>query len=304
MSTFLHLVAPVLARQHSLITARQIKDVGGHHEAARRLVERGIWERLDTMLFGPTGVSMYWRRKVMAALLVAPAGALASHRAAAHLLGTGGLEDPAPEITIPRGTSLRRKGVIVHESVDLDLAQRCVVDGIPTTGPHRLAVDLGAVVSPARYIHTVRELRHGMGVTSEQLLRTYLRHKERGRNGCGPLRDWLDRYFDVAGVPESGLEQLVLDAILDAGLPAPVLQHWVVTATGNYRLDIAYPERLTVLEVNGRQHADPDVSVNDAVRTDALEALGWEVLVIESDRLASDLTAVLRRLREIHGSVV
>lgn len=259
-----------------------------------------MWERLERGLYGPVGVPKHWRRTVMAAVLVAPRGALASHRAGARLLDVGGLDDPIPELTIPRGSSFRRPGVITHESTDLDLADRCIIDGIPVTGPCRLAMDLGAVVSPARYAQTVRELRFGLGVSKEDLLRTYLRHKRRGRDGGGALRAWLDRYFHVEGVPESGLEQLVLDAILDAAMHPPVLQLWVEAYGNRYRLDMAYPDLMIAIEIDGRQHAeDAEISANDRIRQQALKRLGWTILRIRSRHLATDLAAALTHLRSV-----
>jgi hypothetical protein len=170
--------------------------------------------RIDEGLYGPAGVPMTWRRRLMAAVLVAPPGSLVSHRALAHLLGAGGFDTPPrPEVSIPKGGSLRRAGIVVHESTDLDLAHPQYIDGIPCTGTARLAMDLGAVTSERRYRQTLRELQHQHGVSSDRLLRTYLRHKRRGRNGGGALRDWLDRHFGIEGVSESGLELLVLDAI-------------------------------------------------------------------------------------------
>lgn len=112
------------------------------------------------------------------------------------------------------------------------------------------------------------------------------------------MRDWLDRYFEVDGVPESGLEQLVLDAILDACLPAPLAQHWVHAAGASYRLDLAYPERRICVEVDGVQHRDDvDVREGDVVRQRVLEEAGWTVIRIRSWCFASDLAAALRQLR-------
>lgn len=298
MREFLALVAPTLASQHSLITTPQIAALGGHHEYARRLVQRGVWERIDVGLYGPVGVAMYWRRQLMAAVLLAPARSLVSHRCGASLLGVGGLHEPTPEITIPNGASLRRKDVVVHESTDLDLAGILIVDGLPVTDIPRLAVDLGSVVSPHRYRQTMREIRFGARVPVGELVRTYLRHKARGRNGCGALRDWLDRYSGIQGVPESALEQMVLDAIIDAGLPRPVLQFWVSTPSGRYRLDLAYPADHVAIEVNGSQHEDdPEVAANDVVRTAALVARGWTVLVVRSRSFTADLTNLIAELR-------
>lgn len=298
MATAIERAAPLLARQHALITGRQATDVGIHPQTLARLVQRGIWERVDVSLYGPVGVPMSWRRSLMASVLLAPPGSVVSHRAAATLQGVGGLVDPIPEISIPSGSSLRRTGMIVHESTDLHLADTRCIDGIPVTGPRRLAVDLGGVVSPARFRQTIREIRFILGVTTDDLLRTYLRHARQGRTGCGALRDWLDRYFHLEGVPESGFEQNVLDAILDAGLPAPEVQHWVKTDAGPFRLDLAYPEPKLDVEVDGIQHEDdPEVVAADAARTAALERLGWTVERIRKRTFASDLERTLRRIR-------
>lgn len=301
MSRTLDVAAPILARQHALVLSRQLTSRGVHRQALKRLVDRGIWQREDDGLYGPTGVPMTWRRWLMAAILIGPPGTVVSHRAGAALLGAGGLHEPQPEVSIPRGTSLRRPWLIAHESTDLDLVRPTTVDGIPVTDCCRLAVDLGSVVSFERYKHTIRELRHGHGVTSGALLRTYLRHSQRGRNGCGALRDWVDRYFDVAGVSESGIELVVLDAIIDAALPAPTRQLRVRAGGHPYRLDMAYPHVMLAIEVDGAQHQDLDIAADDAVRTARLEAAGWRVIRIRSAHLASDLAQALVIIRSVVG---
>ncbi|MFP5321979.1 MAG: endonuclease domain-containing protein [Acidimicrobiia bacterium] len=301
MSEHLHRATALMARQHGLITTVQATNLGIDRRRAAALVRRGVWERAEQGLYGPAGAPWSWRRRAMAAALVAPAGSLISHRCAAALLGSGGISDPTPEITIPRFTNLRRSGVIVHESTDLHLAERRLVDGIPVTGPRRLAVDLGSVVSEARYRHAVREIRFQHGVSSTDLLRTYLRHKRSGRRGCGALRDWLDRYYAVEGVPESGIELVVLDALIDAGLPTPLAQVWVQAPSGRYRLDLAWPDLRVAIEVDGRQHADPEAVAADAIRDEALRALGWTVIRVRTWCLATDLREAIDSVRSFVG---
>lgn len=299
MDDFLRRAGALMARQQALITAAQAQALGASRQRLGNLVRRGVWERIDHGVYGPSGVPLTWRRRLMAAVLAAGTGALASHRSAASLHGVGGLDDPPLEISVPRGRRIERPGLVVHESTDLDLAGRCIVDGIPCTGRVRLAVDLGAVVSPDRLKHTIRELRHRCGLSADELLRAYLAHSRRGRNGTGRLRDWLDRYYDVVGTPESGLEVVVLDAILDAGLPAPVSQHWVSIGGHRYRLDFAYPGVLVAVEVDGTQHEeDPDVIERDVRRLAILEDAGWTVLVIRRSHFASDLAAAITALRK------
>lgn len=297
MSVDLAAAARVLVRQQSLITTAQADEARISRKGCQRLVDRGVWERLDHGVYGPTGVPLTWQRRLMLGLLLAPDGSLASHRSCAALLAVGGLAAPDPEITIPRGATLRRPWLTVHESTDLGLADRCVVDGIPSTGPRRLAMDLGAVVSEQRYRQTVRELRSRYGVGFEQLLQTYLRHKRSGRNGGAALRDWLDRYADVGGIAESGLEQLALDAFLDAGLP-PIAQHWVQVESGaRYRIDLAFPGLMIAIEVDGSQHEERPAQLADAERDAALEAMGWTVIRIKVKTFASDLARAIERVR-------
>jgi very-short-patch-repair endonuclease len=108
------------------------------------------------------------------------------------------------------------------------------------------------------------------------------------------LRDWLDRYVDVGGMPESALEQVALDAFLDAGLH-PVAQLWVEVGGGTrYRLDLAFPDRMIAVEVDGSQHEERPAQEADAIRDAALEALGWTVI-----RIRSTFTADLARAIQI-----
>jgi very-short-patch-repair endonuclease len=287
--------ARILARQQSLITTSQAEGVSIGRQRCRRLVTRGVWDRLDHGVYGPAGVPMTWRRQVMLGLLLAPDGSLASHRSGASLLGVAD-STPVPEITIPRGSTLRRPWLVVHESTDLHLADRCVVDGIVTTGPRRLAMDLGAVVSPKQYRQAIRALRSRYGVDFTALLHTYLRHKRSGRNGGAALRDWLDRYVDVGGVAESALEQLALDAFLDAGLQ-PIAQLWVDAGDARYRLDLAFPRLMIAIEVDGSQHEEAPATRADARRDAALGAVGWTVVRIRSRSFASDLLRALAIVR-------
>lgn len=297
MIPLVELAAPTLETQHALITRRQALDLAESRHCVDRLVSRGFWEAIDRGLYGPVGVPMTWRRRLMAAVLLAPPRSLISHRSGAALLDVAGLDEPFVEISIPRGLTFRRPWIITHESTDLHLADIVEIDGLPVTGPCRLAMDLGAVISPARLNHTIRELRHGHGVDSDALLRTYLRHKRQGRTGGGALRDWLDRYYGIVGTPESGAELVVLDAILDAGLPAPVAQHWVEVDGHRYRLDLAYPGLRIAIEVDGIQHEDGDIEFADETRTARLKKAGWTVLRVRARHLATDLPGFLLGLR-------
>ncbi|HEX4902043.1 MAG TPA: DUF559 domain-containing protein, partial [Acidimicrobiales bacterium] len=123
---------------------------------------------------------------------------------------------------------------------------------------------------------------------------TYLRHKRQGRNGGAALRDWLDRYVDTGGISESGLEQVALDAFLDAGVP-PTAQLWVhVDSETSYRIDLAFPDRMIAVEIDGSQHEEKPAKAADKRRDARLEALGWTVVHVKAATFATDLARALR----------
>jgi very-short-patch-repair endonuclease len=64
-----------------------------------------------------------------------------------------------------------------------------------------------------------------------------------------------------------------------------------------YRLDLAFPELMLAVEVNGSQHEERPATVADALRTAALEAAGWTVVVIRSRTFATDLVRAITAVR-------
>jgi len=63
--------------------------------------------------------------------------------------------------------------------------------------------------------------------------------------------------------------------LIDAGLPAPEPQVWVLDRGGRpaYRLDLAYRSRRVGIEYNGRSHLDR--LGPDRARMNWLDARGW-----------------------------
>src|SRR5690606_20604973 len=148
----------------------------------------------------------------------------ASHRAVARLLGIPTYEGAWIELSVPSKRKFARPGVIVHQSRDLAYVPPIHIDGIPCTPPRRLAVDIGAVLGDTAYTTVIRELRRSHGVSWKQLVAILELHSRRGRNGCGPLRRQLERYHGIDGIPDTTLEQVFLDDLLDAGHPPPTCQ--------------------------------------------------------------------------------
>src|SRR3546814_7231387 len=90
--------------------------------------------------------------QLLANVLSAPGLEAVSHLAAARRLKIPGYRDAPPEITVRRGTRLRRSGLIVHESTDLDSCKIVDIDGIPTTEIAHTLLDLARFVAAGRLL--------------------------------------------------------------------------------------------------------------------------------------------------------
>lgn len=302
-------LATTFAAQQSLITRRQVLAAGGSGSVVDRRLKSGSWEVGERGVYALAGVPWTWRRN-LAAVVLSVAGAQASHRAAAVLMGAR-WDDRAVapiELTVPTGRTPARHfhqtrsrsgvPVVVHECVDLDRSTARLVDGIPTTGPLRLAVDLGSVVPFDQYRRSVALLRRHHGVDWPSLDRVYRQHSIQGRNGCGALRDLLELHFGAEGAPEEVIEARCADVLVAAGLPVPEHQFEVVRPDGRVaRLDLAYPGLRIGIETDGRVHGEEEVRQADALRRNQLQLLGWTVLHFTWEDVVHRPEQVVRTVR-------
>lgn len=299
------IVTALLDSQHDLVTPAQAKAAGAHSTTLPRLAKQGFLETVEPGVYGPPDVPYTWDRRLLAANLRAGPLARTSHLAALRLLEVETYEAAPPEITVPSKRTFRQDGVIVHESRDIRYVPPVLIRGIPCTPPRRLAVDLGAVLGETAYTTAMRALRRDHGVTWKQLAAILELHSKRGRTGCGALRRHLERYAGVAGIPDSTLEQLFLDDLLDAGYPVPVCQHPVPGPGGViYRIDFAYPDVLVAVEVDGPHHRLDPVQARDRRRDAYLRSLGWEVLRFDEEQVSYAPEAallLLRRTLQVRG---
>jgi hypothetical protein len=105
----------------------------------------------------------------MAAVLACGDGAVLSHRSAAELWGihrrhrrpmeAGGRgEAGAVDVSVPRTSGMRkRRGIALHRSSTLTVADRTRRDGIPVTKPARTLTDLRPVLSEPQFAAALRE---------------------------------------------------------------------------------------------------------------------------------------------------
>ena len=134
-------LAIVARGQYGLVTRAQCHEAGVADRSVDRWLARGQLERVHPCVYRLAGAPRTWEQAVLAAVLGAGPGALASHRTAARLWG---LIDIAPvEVSVDRPHYHRMAGVVVHRT--RDPMTPSLRHGIPVSTPMRAMVDLGAV---------------------------------------------------------------------------------------------------------------------------------------------------------------
>lgn len=213
------------------------------------------------------------------------------------------------ELSVPVGRTPRRDfavtreriddvPIVVHESIDLHRDAPVFVDGIPTTPPVRLAVDLGSVVPFDAYRRAVGRIRRQHGVDWVSLERMYRRHGAQGRNGCGALRDLLDRHFGEQGAPDEVVEIRCADLIARAGLPRPVHQFSIKRPDGKVaRFDLAYPEFRIGIETEGKIHGQDEIRRSDNRRRNSVQLKGWKVFTFSWEEVTFEPAYVMATIR-------
>lgn len=290
-------LATLAAEQLGLISRAQLNAARFSESALRHQLATGRWTRLRSGVFIVTGAPHSWEQSVLGAILAAGT-AWSSHVTAARLWGDDRIPGDEIELTVVLGRRPRVDGVRVHRSGTLEDSDLRVVGGIPTLSFARTVADLSGRMDVPELGRFVDDgLRRGvLNLRALDRVTRRLEHIAPGRSPQRLTRVLADR---VPGYHASGseLENRVLAAIVEAGLPVPVRQHKVVVGSHTYYVDLAYPERLIAIEVDGYAfHAGRAAFDADRRRQNDLVAAGWVVLRFTSTSTVSEILDALHHL--------
>jgi very-short-patch-repair endonuclease len=276
------------------------EDVDEHLEDRERRTatrhRRLVSVRPGVMAFAGSGAS--WEQAVLAAVLSAGPGALASHATAAAVWRIPGFPRSAAtplEITVPRGRRPRVRGARLHTTLLLDPAHATERDLIPVTSVARTVCDLDGEIDGRRLGRLVDELLMRKATTITELQAVHRRLRRGSRPSLALARVLVDRGAEWDDADSTGEAKLVR-WLIAADLPAPVQQHVV----DRYRVDLAYPEFQVFIEYDGfAVHATRTNFDSDRARDNALQLSGRVVLRYTSrstrGQVVRDVTAALRR---------
>jgi hypothetical protein len=275
------MVARDAETQHGVFTVDQVRAHGGSDAALHHRLRTGVWRTFPYRgVYRVAGCPSSWEQELHALVLATGPIAAASHRSAAALLGMPGFSRRGViEILTTRPIRDRTPGARVHSSRVLPPEHLTVVEGIATTGTARTLLDLAGATHPRRIERVLDNcLARGL-VTLTAVRATTEVLASKGRPGIAVMRRLLAERPDGYIAPESGLEARVLDVIREAGLPQPVRQLDVGGSDGWLgRVDLAYPDRKLVIEVDSVLHHSTHVDRRaDQIRDRRIRGAGWRV---------------------------
>src|SRR5438445_2299861 len=212
-------LSAVAAGQYGLLTRADAKSAGLSASQLRRLVGRGVVERVAPSVFRFSAASRSWHQDVMAAVLDGGPQCVASHRTAAAPHDFDGFGPDLVEVLVPMEVFHRRKNVIVHHTRSLPAIDRVRVGPIPVTSRARTLIDLGAVTSPDRVEEALDGAERDRVVRRAQVDARYRALRKPGRNGIGAMTQVLDRRLEPGSLPQSVLERRMLRLLERARLP-------------------------------------------------------------------------------------
>lgn len=204
-----------------------------------------------------------------------------------------------------RGFSFPRRANVVGHLLTFLPDEVVEHDGVRLTSPARTWLDLASVL-PLEGLVAVGDhfvCAHGLEFpyprqalcSLGELSSTAARHP--GMRGVRLARTALELIRVGA---DSAPETLMRLALVDAGLPEPVLNHVVRDFRGMPSLwpDAAYPQWRIAIQYDGRHHAEPEQHLRDMERHDRTMALGWLEVRVGKQHLEGERPAVVRTVRE------
>jgi very-short-patch-repair endonuclease len=216
--------------------------------------------------------------------LASAPGAFLSHVAAAALHTIRATAASLIDVTITRPHLPSRPGLRVHSRTELTAADVTEAGGIPVTSVPRTLLDLATVLSPPQLERAceqaVLEEVFDLNAISELLARSH------GRRGVRNLRTVLARGDLGANVPASGLERRFRDLCLQAGLPAPEINRYLLLGDTYHKVDFLWRRERVVIEVDGsRYHSTGWQRRRDADRETLLHAHGFASARVTEDEI-------------------
>lgn len=254
--------------------------LGFTEKAIRHRVTAGVLFRVHRGIYAVAGTRDSFEFRVMAAVLAAGEGALASHRCAAGLYGLRRIRCEAPEVTVSGRTAPRIDGFRAHRRDALTAVDRSRIGVIPVTSPAWTLLDLaGDGMERNRLGGALDDVLVRKLAALTAIERVLTRALGLHVPGAAMLAELVDERRQGKQPSETGLEDELLEVFRAYGLPEPERQFKLrLPGGGTAIFDAAYPDLLLGFEADGdRWHKGLLDRMRDEARDEQCGLIGWTV---------------------------
>jgi very-short-patch-repair endonuclease len=283
-------VAIDAARQHSVVSSRQLRAAGLNRQAIAVRVHNGRLHPQHRGVYAVGHDNLTLDGRFMAAVLAGGPGAVLSHWAACALAGLIRWDDRRLiDVTVPKTRD--RPGIRFHKTRGLDPRDTTRIRGIPTTIPARAILEIAPKLSDARLKRLTRQAQAEQLATVRQLADTLRR-----ANGHRATKRLATLIANGPAPTRSSHEDVVLDLVLAAGFAHPDVNKPLTNTA--YVPDLRWPTRRLILEVDSPWHDGRLSQELDATRQADLEAAGERVLRTTLQQAMANPRQLVQRLHE------
>ena len=296
-------IAALAEVQHGVFTRSQALGAGISGRAIQGRIESRRWIPVGKHVIRVAGAPETWRQRVLASVLDAGPGAVATLRPAAALWQIPGYAEVGCDVLRLRGSNHRPSLGKAHETRSLPDRHLTVRNAIPVVTTARLIVELASREHPRRVERSVDNAIAAGTLSPQQLFSVVTELAGRGRTGSTFLRALVEQLSPGYVPPASELEARFRDVVRAAGLPEPVLQLEAGGGAWIGRVDVSYPAARLIIELDSRRWHDSRGAVDsDRRRRNDLVRAGWTVIQVTWRQLHDDPIAVVALVRALLGA--
>jgi very-short-patch-repair endonuclease len=300
-------ILTLAARQHGVLSIRQLADLGRSRSAISRSRARGQLLDVANGVVRVASSPVDFRQQCMTVQLQAERAGFIGGPTAGHLLGLRAMPTAQIHYTAPR--SFRRSlptwaDLHITRWYDETSDRQALTDGLLVATPMRMLWGLAALFNHHRFERAAEDAWNLGLITPAEAARYLELHRCRGKDGVLRLETWLERALARSRPTQSNLERRLIEALEAVGLPEPARQYPLELLSGEViHLDIAWPEVKLAVEPGAATFHSGALAVRrDQARDRACVELGWQVVRFDEE-IRADFTAAARQVRRIYQSI-
>lgn len=240
------------------------------------------WDQRCPHVFANGAAPRTWRQDVMASILDARVGAVATGPTGSRLWRIPGYERRNDvDLLVKRGGSHRLCHGTLHETFWLPSHHCDVQQDIPVVAIRRLPFELAPVLRPSQLRWVIDFCINERGLTPDTLALTVAELCRSGRPGSTEMRLQVDEITPGYVPPNSVLAAKYRDLCVAYGLPLGEIEVHVGGDGWIGRVDVLYRNERVIAELDSRRwHNTRDGFESDRQRTNDLVLAGWRVIRI------------------------